>query len=403
MRRYRTPTVIGGLLFLVATIHGGDAAVQGSDKTPATALRNGGFEANRFSTPPGAVPDNHAIQAWRITGRVGLNPVWPMIGGKPTPRRPVLDNGRIPEGKQAVFMRPESTLRQTVTGLKPGTTWVLTYHENAAVGTGKNLRPRLVVLLNNRVLVPEHAVRPVDARGTFSTPFRRITSPPFPSPVTGRACVTFLCSGPRKTAVGIDAVRLSPAPEKPLPPSRFPTAKPVVLNGNFEADHFLRRPGYAEKNGGITAWQSQGHAGVNPIWGDRFHRWGRRADFADNGRIPSGGQVAFIQNIGEIRQHVIGFRPGGRYRVVYFENGRVTRAVPDDQVLDVRIGDRVIVSPHPVPAVDRQRRGKMPYFRVESAPFPAPPSGEADLIFRTHKDGGTSVLLDDIRIEEISP
>jgi len=364
-------------------------------------VRNPGFEADTFMTPPGLAADNGGIRDWECTGSAGINPVLIEKAGKRRQERPILDNGKIPEGRNAAFVRGIGTLRQALQGLAPGRKWVLIFRENAASAPKGIPLPRLAVLLNERVIVADHAVAAVDPKGVFETPFRRIVSVPFETPPKGRVRLTFLVTGKWRAAVGIDAVEVRPYDGDAPPATRFEASGPVVLNSSFEADHYMRRPGYAGPNRGITAWQWQGNVGVNPCWGDRFRRWGGRSDFADNGRIPDGGQVAFIQSTGELRQRISGFRKGRRYRVVYYENGRVTRAISKDPVLEVLIGDRIIVSPHPVPAVEAKGRHTTPYFRVESAEFPAPPSGEADLVFRTLQPGGTSVLIDAIQIEEV--
>jgi hypothetical protein len=51
--------------------------------------------------------------------------------------------------------------------------------------------------------------------------------------------------------------------------------------------------------------------------------------------------------------------------------------------------------------VDAKGRHRTPYFKVESAAFPAPDSGAIDLVFRTREKGGTSVLIDGVRVERV--
>src|SRR3954469_18624681 len=63
----------------------------------------------------------------------------------------------------------------------------------------------------------------------------------------------------------------------------------TITNPSFEADTFTTFPGYISGNSPITGWTAgdPARAGINP---------GGGSPFADNGTIPAGSQVAFIQN-----------------------------------------------------------------------------------------------------------
>ena len=63
----------------------------------------------------------------------------------------------------------------------------------------------------------------------------------------------------------------------------------TISNPSFEANSFTVWPGYHHQagNGAIVDWTPSGGAGLNPASG---------SPFADNGVIPHGSQVAFIQN-----------------------------------------------------------------------------------------------------------
>jgi hypothetical protein len=66
-------------------------------------------------------------------------------------------------------------------------------------------------------------------------------------------------------------------------------AAPTIPNPSFEADTFTVFPGYITGNSPITGWTAAdpAHAGINP---------GGGSPFADNGVVPNGSKVAFIQN-----------------------------------------------------------------------------------------------------------
>ncbi|HMC28574.1 MAG TPA: hypothetical protein VKM56_12360, partial [Verrucomicrobiae bacterium] len=69
------------------------------------------------------------------------------------------------------------------------------------------------------------------------------------------------------------------------------TRAQTIPNPSFEADTFTVPPGYVSGNGAITSWtgSDNGRVGLNPASG---------SPFADNGTIPNGNNVAFVQSSG---------------------------------------------------------------------------------------------------------
>jgi len=371
-------------------------------ETRAQYVLNNSFELDRFTKAPGFAIANNGICSWKCIGNVGINPLWHTPGKNDRPLQPFLDNGRIPDGRQTAFIQDIGVLSQSVPGLRKGAAYVIRYCENARRHRRTKRPPRLAVLAGDRVIVPDHAVRPVDTAGRFDKPYRWITSASFVVEKDSPLSILFLTSVQGGVTVYLDAVRIEAVPDGGAPPTptlSVETASPVVLNGSFEADHFMRRPGYADANGGITAWYTTGQTGINPTWGDRLHDWGERSDFTDNGRVPDGRQAAFVQGAGVLRQAIPGFRAGRAYRVRYYENARATRGTPNDPLLKVQLGGETIVSAHSVPAIEPRGRHDSPYFRVESAPFIPLRSGTYELVFRALSTGPTTVLLDRITVE----
>jgi hypothetical protein len=176
-------------------------------------------------------------------------------------------------------------------------------------------------------------------------------------------------------------------------------AGPTVSNPSFEADRYGNWPGYARGNGGtIAGWQWKGSAGINPIW-----REGGRPDhaFSDNGRVPNGRQVAFLQNVAELRQSVAGFEKGTRYRVTYWENARHNNAPTRNPRLKVTLGGETVVSEHRIGPVEAIGHRTLPYHYVESAVFTARRDGAFTLVFHTTFGDRVAVLLDRMRIVEV--
>src|SRR6185369_7746166 len=84
----------------------------------------------------------------------------------------------------------------------------------------------------------------------------------------------------------------------------------AIVNPSFEADTFTVFPGYVSGNGPITGWNALGGHGINP---------GGGSPFADNGVIPNGSQVSFMQADGTNSQLVSGFSVGAEYYLHYYE------------------------------------------------------------------------------------
>lgn len=165
-------------------------------------------------------------------------------------------------------------------------------------------------------------------------------------------------------------------------------ATPTLNNPSFEADTFTVFPGYVSDNGPITGWSSLGNHGVNPgTFG---------SPFADNGAIPDGTKVAFMQGDGALRQTVGGFTRGGIYRLRYFENAR-NGPQPGSFA---SVGGIVVVPQHSVPQVG----GANPYTTVLSQPFVAHSSSLEVAITKNNPNGGdTTLLVDNVTVELALP
>ncbi len=91
----------------------------------------------------------------------------------------------------------------------------------------------------------------------------------------------------------------------------------TISNPSFEADTFTVFPGYISGNSPITGWTAgdANRAGINP---------GGGSPFADNGTIPAGSQVAFIQNgaNSSLSTVISGLTAGQTYKVNFRVNAR---------------------------------------------------------------------------------
>ena len=113
----------------------------------------------------------------------------------------------------------------------------------------------------------------------------------------------------------------------------------TIPNPSFETDTFTVFPGYVSGNGAITGWTANNNdrVGLNPAGG---------TPFADNGTIPDGVNVAFIQSdVGTVggvtlSTTISDLTPGTVYKVTFRCNARNLQLA----TLKVEIDGTVIVN-----------------------------------------------------------
>jgi len=182
-------------------------------------------------------------------------------------------------------------------------------------------------------------------------------------------------------------------------------AAPVLMNPSFEADTFDVFPGYCSDNGPVTGWIGSDYAGLNP--------GASMGPFTDNGLIPDGEQVAFLQvpEPGEppttLSQTVDGFQVGGQYIVRFHANSRdAYRTDPSGlelpgASLTVMVDDQTLIDSLLVPPVETSGSYTQPYHLLTTPHFTAT-AGTMTLSFINPQVGGdTTLLLDQVTIERI--
>jgi len=165
----------------------------------------------------------------------------------------------------------------------------------------------------------------------------------------------------------------------------------TVLNPSFEADTFATYPGYSTQagNGPITGWtmSTPGNTGINPTAGG--------SPFANNGAVPDGSQVAFIQGGPNrtLSQTAQGFEPGENYMVTYRENARGGNS----PVAAATLGGQSVVADHTVSSVG----GANPYRYIGSDLFAASADAHVLSLANNTPSGDHTVLYDDVAIHQM--
>ena len=156
-----------------------------------------------------------------------------------------------------------------------------------------------------------------------------------------------------------------------------------LTNPSFEMDFFSVFPGYVRVNFPITGWNSLGGHGINPS---------PSSPFADNGVIPHGSQVAFMQDNGALSQTVSGLTVGSQYYVHFFANGRSGSTAP---AMEVTVGGVTVLPARAVAAVG----GANSYQEMSTEVFVAS-SDTTELAFiKSNPEGGdTTLLIDNVAV-----
>jgi len=156
-----------------------------------------------------------------------------------------------------------------------------------------------------------------------------------------------------------------------------------VANPSFEVDSFTVFPGYVSGNFAITGWDSLPNHGLNPASG---------SPFADNGTIPHGVQIAFMQGDGALSQTLTGLTVGAQYYVHYFENARTETTIP---ALEVKVGGTTVVPVHSILPV----RGGNAYYEIFSDVFVATAASmQLSFVKSSPQGGDCTALVDNVAI-----
>lgn len=147
----------------------------------------------------------------------------------------------------------------------------------------------------------------------------------------------------------------------------------TVKNSSFENDSPTTWPFYCS----ITDWAGGGTVGVNTSSGP----------FADNGNVPDGEKVAFIQGQWSLSQSIDGFEAGKSYMLSYRENAR-TGGVP---IAEATLGSQTVVASHSVDPTYGN-------YYVRTGLFTAPESGAYTLEIKETGPGDVTLLIDDVKI-----
>ena len=171
-----------------------------------------------------------------------------------------------------------------------------------------------------------------------------------------------------------------------------PASAQTITNFSFEspsAHTYTAINGWTATGGGTIGGGSNG-VGID----------GSGGSFANNGVIPDGKQVAFLQTDGSaattLAQAINGLTIGDRYVISFYDNSRAGYTAP---TLNVSFGGQAIAAPQTVNSVG----GSNPYNFITGTAYTATGTSAA-LVFAvsTPVGGDATALIDDVTIRDIS-
>lgn len=163
-------------------------------------------------------------------------------------------------------------------------------------------------------------------------------------------------------------------------PTLHTGSSPIVQNPSFEANT-NGSVGY----GSVAQWNALGGTGINPATDGN-------APFADNGKIPDGKRIAFIQGPGSISQTISGMVAGQDYWLELHYNARgCCNALPS---ISVSLSGQVLIAPTPVEPIGGIGE---PYYTA-MVPFRATATSGSLLIRNVATVGDHSLLIDSVTI-----
>ena len=148
---------------------------------------------------------------------------------------------------------------------------------------------------------------------------------------------------------------------------------PIVSNGSFEADDVPEWPGY----GPITGWT--GGSGIND-----------GGPFGDNGVIPDGAKLGFIQGTKALSQQLTGLEAGAEYVLAFYYNAR--NCCGGTTGFTVSVGGEELGSVSDVEPVGGENAYNSASYNFVAA------GTEAELVFSATAAGDATLLLDAVSV-----
>ncbi len=268
-----------------------------ADSIPVT---NPSFQADTFTVFPGYLGGGNPtfITGWTGGGINGTD-----IGAG----TPFASNGAIPDGTRVAFIQGAGALTQNLTGFVVGQRYWVQVWMNARDCCGDF--PKVNVSLAGQVLLSPTGIQPVGGASPYIVANFVWTA----TATSGVLSIGSAANAGGDASAVFDAVAVI----------KRGADEVFIANPSFEASGTgIAAPGYYTNIAGWEAFGS-GQSGVNTSSGP-FH---------DNGVVPDGANVLFLQHARGVQQSVAGLATGGTYRLSLRYNGRAASVAPTFRVM----------------------------------------------------------------------
>ena len=264
-------------------------------------VTNPSFQADNFPAYPGYRGGSNPASITGWGGGGGIN------GSDIGATSPFADNGAYPDGTRVAFIQGAGALTQTLNGFTVGQTYWVQVWMNARGCCGDV--PNVNVSLGGQTLLAPTTLQPVGG----SSPWYLANFS-----WTATSSIAVLSIGAAASAGG-DASAVFDA----IAVIKRGAGEVVIANPSFEASGTgIASPGTYPNIAGWTKTGS-GNIGLNTGAGP-YH---------DNGVVPDGSSVLFLQFAAGVQQAVAGLAPGGTYRFTLRYNSRAATPAPTMRVL----------------------------------------------------------------------
>lgn len=304
-------------------------------------VSNPSFEDNYNST----WPHYSSINDW--DGGSGVNDL----------NGPFFDNGVNPDQDRVAFRQGSGSLSQTIYGLDPSKQYWIQFFYNIRNPIGDSSM-EIDTYFADAPIDNIPSVAAVGASKAFN--FKNIAF--WPSLDSGDLSFEETASGDA-TAL-FDGVTIVQRDEGNV----------VVMNPSFEASGTPTSPGTLTK---MAGWTSTGTVGVN---------FGGAGPYADNGKTPDQDNVAFIQDVGSLKQTLKGLTTGEVYTVTFAYNAPVGGA----SHLQVTADSAMVVDLDVTPV------GGSAAYHKATGTFTA--TNNSVVLTFSQTNASQTVLLDDVRV-----
>ena len=276
----RTLLTIAAAGLIPASTHAGLTSI---------TIANPSFNADSFGGVGYASQNGGVVTGWNLNNPGGMG-----VTGVDQPGGAHFIDGVIIDGNRAGFIQGTGTYSQPLNGLTPGSRYVFQGMFRPRNCCGDS--PVFSASYGGQPLVTNQLL-------TAGSPWQAFSVPFIAGAGSGSLDISSFTQGGGDGSLALDNIQVF----------QINSDYVNIFNASFESGVSYSFPGYQGAMGGWTPDGNTGGYGYN---------YAGNNPFADNGAIPEGSTVAFIQNTRTLSQLLTGLTPGQQYLLELDYNSR---------------------------------------------------------------------------------